>query len=550
MSILLFPGRHLVMTAFQEQYLRMVMQMPLRDLHWHKNRFPAFDQPLNHIIFAVTSANQENSRYNPLPFHVRAVGIDRFARVLDAAYGITYSIVGIPHYAPTPRFLEHVLKEISEQSEGEAHLTPENCALLSSTPEIIAMAERLGFAVLPAELGEAPPRPRTPIELVRTLVERGPTWPADISLRRELSPTTFDLWQDFPEVPRRVFRLWNDPLLNDEGSLTESRNYSSYAAGMSNQQIIQIKYEDIKHAIVPGKIVDEGCADGSLLVEIARDFPDSDLIGIDIAAEFIARGRERQRAGEYGDTFVHFHQRNILDRVFRPASINTTICTSTLHEVWSYGEQEADIQRYLAEKYRQTARNGRLIVRDVVGPPAKEQLVLLWLNDEDGSNDDPLAEFSASDDLARHLEQLSTAARFRRFARDWAKRSPFARRNPGAESIPYEPVTHEDVDYVRLSLRHAAEFISKKDYVDNWDSEMCEEFAFWDFEQWKQALRDAGFHVVQDEDRPEASSRVYTSEWIVENRYRGKVSLFADHSVRTPLPYPPTNVVLIAEKRA
>ena len=50
MPYLFVPGRHLVNTRFQEDYLRQVAQ------------------PGDHLVFAVTSCNQSRSRYNPVPF--------------------------------------------------------------------------------------------------------------------------------------------------------------------------------------------------------------------------------------------------------------------------------------------------------------------------------------------------------------------------------------------------------------------------------------------------------------------------------------------------
>jgi len=66
MTTLLFPGRHILHTRFQEQYLLD-----------HVRSAPT---PVDRVVFAITSANQSHSRYNPLPLHVRAVGVDRFAR--------------------------------------------------------------------------------------------------------------------------------------------------------------------------------------------------------------------------------------------------------------------------------------------------------------------------------------------------------------------------------------------------------------------------------------------------------------------------------------
>ena len=91
----------------------------------------------------------------------------------------------------------------------------------------------------------------------------------------------------------------------------------------------------------------------------------------------------------------------------------------------------------------------------------------------------------------------------------------------------------------------------KKDYIDNWDSEMHEEFAFWGFSDWKAALQSAGFHIIENPNEPETGSRVYTNPWIVENRWEGKVALYemGQNGDLEPLPYPPTNIVLVGEKR-
>jgi hypothetical protein len=550
---LLFPGRHLLNTTFQERYLFQVLKTPLGRLRFLDNVRPAFDSPFERLIFAVTSANQAHSRYNPIPFYVRAIGVDRFARQLQAMLGIQYRILGIPHFDPTPRFAQYVLKEIGEQSEGELELTPANCAVICSTTEVSLMYRQLGFAVLPAEaaeVGDDADAPATPIQVMRQIVANGAAWDSSPELRRDLSLATFSLWQDFPDVPRRIIRLWRDPLLNQEGDLTTGRDYNSYAQGLSNPEIIALKYNDIRWAVRPGKITDEGCADGALLVPLARDFPDSDLIGIEITGELIARCLERHRAGDFGGTFVHFHQRNITEPVFEAGSIDTTICNSTLHELWSYGDGEATVSAYLALKYQQATRGGRLIIRDVVGPDEGHRQVFLWLDDSDGANENIWRDFSQPDELEAHLAGLSTYARFHRFARDFLAAERAAGRPVVRGPIQFQEEMVDGQRTVALSLRDAAEFLSKKDYVDNWSSEMHEEFAFWGFADWKAALARAGFSVLENPNEPQSSSRVYTNPWIVSKRYDGRAALFVQDGPRlAPLAWPPTNIVLVGEKR-
>jgi ubiquinone/menaquinone biosynthesis C-methylase UbiE len=545
---LLFPGRHLVNTRFQEEYLLAWLGQPLGAL-------PVIGSApqggtLDELVFAVTSANQANSRYNPIPFHVRALGVDRFARHLKDALDVDYRIVGIPHFGPTPRFAELTVKEIREQTEDDLHLDPENTVVLCSTPTLIEAYMALGYAVLPAEWDTATNSflATTPIEVIKRLAELGEGWNDDPALRRALAPAWYGLFRDFPEVPRRVTRLYRDPLLNDHGSLTDTRNYGTYARAMDS--IIGLKYQEIKVGVAPGKIVDEGCADGALLVQLAKDFPDSDLIGIDIAAEFIARCHERQRMGEFGGAFVHVHQRNLLEPIFEPNSIDTTICNSTTHELWSYGDRQATLDAYLGEKFRQTRKGGRLVIRDVVGFPAKQDPVLMVCEDADGKNEGIFDEFADNEALARHLEGLSTRARFLRFARDFlAEQRANGVRGPETQ-IQFEELEVAGRPGFWLRWKDAMEFLTKKDYVDNWRSEVQEEFCFWSFDEWKQALARAGFTVLENPNHPEEGSRAYVSAWRVQHSFRNKVMFYAERPGEPELlDYPVTNMILVGEKR-
>lgn len=109
---------------------------------------------------------------------------------------------------------------------------------------------------------------------------------------------------------------------------------------------------------------------------------------------------------------------------------------------------------------------------------------------------------------------------------------------PGGRLIIRDVVGPEDGDT-------AAEFLSKKDYTDNWQSEMNEEFCFWSFSRWKSVLAETGFRIRENPNRPESGSRVYTNAWIVEHRHSGSVQLVSQND--EALPWPPSNMVLVAE---
>lgn len=535
MSYLLFPGRHLVNTRFQEEYLKRVLSIAPAGLPGliEGRQTPA--EPPAEIIFAITSANQEGSRFNPVPFHVRAIGVDRFASALRRQVPFRFRVVGIPHYGHTPNFAAFTLKEIANQTDQAVKLTRGNCLVLCSTPEVVRLYRELGYAIAPAEAAEPGPRPATPIMIVREIGETGSGWRDGPLVKAHLAASHRGLFEDMPEVPRRIARLYRDPLAGQEGGLTATRDYGSYARGMNG--IIRLKYLDIRAGIKGGRIADEGCADGALLAEISKDFPDADLFGIDLSAEFAGRFHERQRAGEFGGAYVHFFQRNLLDRIFEPESIDTTICNSTLHELWSYGEGEQSVRAYLAEKWRQLRPGGRLVVRDVVGPEQGDREVLLWCSDGDGENPRPEEAARRPGREAAWLQGLSTRARLRLFAADFLG---------GRRPFPLDVARHQGAEVFRMTLRQAAEFLSKKDYTDNWRSEMNEEFCFWCFGKWKAALADAGFTVRENPNDPGEGARVYTNPWIVANRYEGRVAL-TDPSGQ-PLSWPPTNMVVFAEK--
>lgn len=225
--------------------------------------------------------------------------------------------------------------------------------------------------------------------------------------------------------------------------------------------MIKYKYSDIKAYIKPGTIVDEGCADGALLALIAKDWPDSDLLGIEIAQEFLSECRERQRLGGFGASFVHFHQRNLLEPILADQSTDTTICNSTTHELWSYGHQESSVVTYLQRKFAQSRPGGRLIIRDVVGPEDKDSRVLLWCNPKNGRNEDLHADKAPGSKVSTYdcITALSTASRFVRFAEDFLRSMCASGRRSASCLIKYTVVKIDGVEYFSTSLREAAEFI-------------------------------------------------------------------------------------------
>ena len=116
----------------------------------------------------------------------------------------------------------------------------------------------------------------------------------------------------------------------------------------------------------------------------------------------------------------------------------------------------------------------------------------------------------------------------------------------GRHPFPFTEAQHAGQVVFRLTLRQAAEFLSKKDYIDNWASEMNEEFCFWSFSQWKKALSETGFRISENPNQPDRGSRSYVNPWIVEHRYQGRVNLLSENGAQ--ISWPPSNMVMVAEK--
>lgn len=436
---------------------------------------------INEIIFAVTSADHSNTRRNPLPLYLRTMALENFASNLK----IPTKIYPIPDIPSSLKFADYILKQIYYQSQEKLKLTPKNCLVLCSTPSVIAMFEKLDFKILPAELVSRKPekyKALRPYEVTDLLVKSDKSW------RKYASSATQNLYDQY-NLRELIIELFKDSLISDEGDITETRNYTPYALEMD--KIVRLKYDDIKPFVISGKIVDAGCGTGALIKLISQDFREADIIGIEATREFY----EYAKRQKYDHEFVFFYRRNILNQNFKPNSIDSFIYSSILHEVYSYWGVEA-LRRLLKNTFRQLRFKGRIIIRDVVGPENKNKKIL--------------AKFCPTDE-----------AKFLKFAKEYKY------------PIKYKVVYKNHKKLYQLSLKDAYEFISKKDYLDNWQSELKEEFGFWDFKEWIKELKKAGFKMVD-------GSKTFTNSWIVENRYKNKVWLSCD--------WPPTNMILVGEK--
>src|SRR3989344_294289 len=297
---LLFPGRHHMLTKFQRQYMQKILREGVNS------------QKVDEIIFAVTSANHDNTRRNPLPLYLRALAIEKFCRDFKCKVSI-YPIKDIPQ---THKYAQFVIGQIFYQSDK--NLTPQNTILGCSTPPVISLFKKLGFQNTSFELtdnGSDQYVALRPFEVINLLTKSVDNLKEDnAEWKKFTSEATQEIYEQY-NLGSLIIELFKDSLLTEDADITETRNYDTYALGMDN--VASIKFQDIKPFILEGKIVDVGCSTGSLIQLIAKEFKESDIVGIEAVRKFY----EYAKMQEYENPFVFFYRRNLTDQNFKDNSI-------------------------------------------------------------------------------------------------------------------------------------------------------------------------------------------------------------------------------------
>ncbi|TDU89331.1 hypothetical protein EV138_2895 [Kribbella voronezhensis] len=491
---LLFPGRHHVLTRFQAAFLK------------------GQDRT---VVWAVTSANHHTTKRNPVPYHRREAAIERFS----LQTGLRSLVIGVTDTPPTDDFADVTIKAIEAGTDDQVQLDPANTVVACSTPEVAKLYEQLGYQVIDVE----PPGESRPWDVLLMIAEGNDEW-------RELAhPSTVDVFDRYA-LDAHIRRCVNDPVVGDDGGLTTTRDYKTYADAF--ETAADRKWLQIKDFVRPGRILDIGCATGATLQLVDADprFHESDLIGVEVARHLYAECVHKKEQGLFHNPNVYFYQRNMLgSAVFPPRSIDTTLTLALTHEIWSYadGSRAATVQRFADALYAHTAPGGVWVNSDVCGPAEPERPVVLTLDDSDGANPDVVTELEALQDPAAYVAGLSTRARFFQFAHDFRRnaRVPFAYAERDGKLV--------------LRLADAMDFLTRKDYVDNWLSETHEQFCGLNFDGWSAVAKQAGFTI-------DPASKPWRNDWVIIHRIAPVAAIAT--ATGDPIDWPDTHQLLIARR--
>ena len=561
---LLIPGRHHILTNYQFNYFNEIIKVSkidgvvLTDVDGETFELKQ-NESIDTIIFAVTSANHSNTRRNPLPFHLRAMMLNDFGKEL----GVPTYIYGIDDVKPSENFADYCIKQINNQAEGWLFIDPKNTLVACSTP-VLLMYEKLGYKILPIELAQRKGSTvrdwtyKTSLawSQIEDIAKYDQYWMISKSYLQSVHPVSQKMFETY-NLGKKIQSLFADDILGDDGDLTETRDYNEYVRQMDEN--VEIKVKETLPFVRPGRIGDIGCAVGSWIKMVSKEQVESDFYGIEVSRKLFDICNQRKSNGDFNTDYVFFNKKNaVLGTVFPKNSMNTIHTSSLTHEIYSYiGKSEvekcmkkrvgtglhdayrivgqAHLLNFAKNRYEELVTGGVWINRDVLGPNDKDKKVWLKLSREDGEDipicrDVELKNFKNDrDKFKKTLDRMSTHRRFLQFAEDFRKNEGY--------SIEFE--TSEDQKLIQCTLKDAYEFLSKKDYTDNWMSEMHEEFGFYDFGEWKMLLESVGFEV-------HPASYFYTNSWIRTTRWKDVTIYDEDFKI---LNYPPTTMILIGEKK-
>jgi SAM-dependent methyltransferase len=291
--------------------------------------------------------------------------------------------------------------------------------------------------------------------------------------------------------------------------------YESYFAGMDTSMRQKVALTTA-HFPVHGRIADMGSGSGRGTFDLASLYDGLELVGVDVNPISVERAAEKFKRAN-----LSYIVGDISQMVFPADSLDGILNSSVLHHVTSFNDFDAGrVLTTLDNQVAQLKLGGVIIIRDFVIPDGPEHVFL----------DLPLTDGAATGEK----RELSTAALFEVFAREW--RSSVNPHGP----LRFESLESPRAGFVRfkLTLRAAAEFVLRKDYRADWDTEVLEEYTYFSQSDFEKAFRARGLRVV--------TSRPLWNPWIVQHRFENKFYLTDLNG--EALPFPPTNYLIVGEK--
>jgi SAM-dependent methyltransferase len=280
----------------------------------------------------------------------------------------------------------------------------------------------------------------------------------------------------------------------------------AYARYLANMDAAMRQKVALTAAHLPcqGRVADMGMGSGAGSEALAALYPRLQVEGVDVNPTMVEVARN-----QYQRPNLRFRVGDIAQACFAPDSLDGIVNSSVLHHVTSYnGYRSSEAARALQAQVEQLAPGGTLVVRDFLAPepgPIELRLEPRWV------------------DL------------WTKFSQQFRFLLP-----PEARGFAFESLGHDSRGWqrYRVERRWAVEFVLRKDYQQDWESEILEEYTYFTQAEFEGHFRRLGLRVLV--------STPLLNPWIVQNRFEGQFE-FLDSQGQL-LDWPATNYLVVGEK--
>lgn len=303
-------------------------------------------------------------------------------------------------------------------------------------------------------------------------------------------------------------------VLNPHATPVSARDFADYLLRMVRSMGPKIA-QLIPLIPANGVVFDIGSGSGDQSYAYARMFPQSFVVGIDVAPQSIEHARERFAAANLifllGDALKGFAPKN---------SGNAVIDSSIVHELFSFtGYSRENVAAYFKQIADVLLPGGNYASRDFTSPfwPDKVRIKLPTAPE---TGNDPYGKYSRAELFEVYALELKT--------------------NDFPNGVDYAEIPSSDARWREFEMNGvaAANFILRMEYRRNWTAEIKEQYLYWNLDERVAALEAAGLRVDYAAEVDNA--------WIYLNWWKDRLGV-SDTQGR-PIDLPPTNMILFAVK--
>jgi SAM-dependent methyltransferase len=258
------------------------------------------------------------------------------------------------------------------------------------------------------------------------------------------------------------------------------------------------------HMLGRGWLADMGMGSGTGSEALAALYPELRVTGVDINPEMVELAQEK-----YELPNLDFRVGDIGQICFEEESLDVVFDSSVLHHVTTFnGYDKSKATEAIENQVKQLKVDGNLIIRDFLRPEPG----LIWL------------ELPAE-----------TVPLFQRFAQEFRYLKDESERG-----FEFRELDSAEPGWQRFELQrsHAVEFVLRKDYTADWETEVLEEYTYFTQAEFESTLRGQRLRIL--------ASTPLRNPWIIRNRFDGQFRFLTVQG--DPLENPPTNYLIVGEK--